>query len=53
MRGTPTSGNDWNFVSHFKADTTPRLEDFERTVKEHLAWKVSQAILRGETSKKA
>ncbi len=53
----PKSGKDWNFSSHYKIDTTPRLEDFQNTVKEYLSWKVSQVIKgkgkKGNEPKKA
>ena len=34
-------GNDWTFSQHKKIDTTPKLEDFKKTVADYLAWKVS------------
>ena len=37
-------GNDWTFAQHKKIDITPKLEDFKTTVKDFLAWKVSQII---------
>lgn len=39
---------DWNFDQHKKVDTTPRLEDFKKTVGDYLAWEVSQ-ILKGQS----
>ena len=39
---------DWNFDQHKKIDTTPRLEDFKKTVGDYLAWEVSQ-ILKGQS----
>ena len=41
-------GNDWTFAQHKKIDITPRLEDFKTTVKDYLAWKVSQIIQNGD-----
>lgn len=41
------SGNDWTFSQHIKFDTIPQEEDFQSTIREYLAWKVS-AILRGD-----
>ncbi len=46
------SGADWNFDQHKKINTTPRLEDFQATVKEYLAWKVAQVIQGKEKSSK-
>lgn len=40
-------GNDWTYSQHQKIDTTPTEEDFKKTVKDYLAWKVSQ-VLQGE-----
>ena len=34
-------GNDWTYSQHKKIDTTPKLEDFKKTVSDYLAWKVS------------
>ncbi len=42
-------GNDWTFAQHKKIDTTPTIEDFKRTVKEFLAWKVSQVIKQDDS----
>lgn len=42
-------GNDWTFAQHKKIDITPKLEDFKTTVKDYLAWKVSQIIQNGDT----
>lgn len=38
------SGTDWNFGSHIKIDTKPKLEDFKKTVADYLAWEVSNII---------
>lgn len=43
------NGDDWTFNQHKTIDTTPTEEDFEKTVADYLAWKVS-AILKGEVS---
>ena len=43
-------GNDWTYSQHKKIDITPKLEDFKTTVKDYLAWKVSQIIQNGDTS---
>lgn len=37
-------GDDWTFAQHKKIDITPTEEDFKQTVKDYLAWKVSQII---------
>ncbi len=45
VRDTITlEGNDWTFAQHKKIDITPKIEDFKTTVKDYLAWKVSQII---------
>ena len=38
----PDSGNDWNKTAPI--DIMPTLDDFKRTVSEHLAWKVSNLL---------
>ena len=40
-------GNDWTYSQHKKIDTTPKLEDFKKTVADYLTWKVS-TLLREE-----
>jgi type I restriction enzyme M protein len=42
------SGADWNFDQHKKIDTKPTLEDFRKTVADHLSWEVEQLIKRGD-----
>lgn len=37
-------GKDWTFAQHRKIDTRPTLEDFQKVVKEYLAWKVSTVL---------
>ena len=37
-------GNDWNYTSHQKIDTTPTEEDFRKTVSVYLSFKVSQLM---------
>lgn len=37
-------GNDWTFSQHKKIDTTPKLEDFKKTVADYLAWKVANLL---------
>lgn len=37
-------GNDWTYSQHKKIDTTPTEEDFRNTVKDYLAWKVSNIL---------
>lgn len=37
-------GNDWTYSQHKKIDTTPTEEDFRNTVKNYLAWKVSNIL---------
>lgn len=34
-------GNDWNFEKHKKINKIPTQEDFKRTVKDYLDWKIS------------
>lgn len=43
------NGDDWTFNQHKKIDTTPKEEDFKKTVADYLSWKVG-AILKGEVS---
>ncbi len=38
----PLSGEDWNQTAPI--DTIPKLEDFKRTVSEHLAWEVANLL---------
>lgn len=38
------NGDDWTFLQHKKINTNPTEEDFENTVKEFLAWKVSEVL---------
>lgn len=40
-------GNDWTYSQHKIIDTTPKLEDFKKTVADYLTWKVS-TLLREE-----
>lgn len=44
------AGNDWTFSQHVKTDNKPSLEDFKKTVKDYLSWKVSEIIQRGDSS---
>lgn len=37
-------GNDWTFAQHKKIDIRPTIDDFKKTVKDFLSWKVSQII---------
>lgn len=37
-------GNDWTFAQHKKVDTTAKVEDFQKVVKEYLSWKVDEII---------
>ncbi len=37
-------GNDWNFEKHQIIDTTPKLEDFKKTVSDYLAWEVTNIL---------
>lgn len=43
-------GNDWTFAQHKKIDITPTIDDFKTTVKDYLAWKISQIIQNGDHS---
>ena len=38
------NGKDWTFAQHKKIDTTARVEDFQKVVKEYLSWKVGEII---------
>lgn len=38
------NGNDWTFAQHKKIDTTPTEEDFKKTMRDYLLWKVSSQI---------
>lgn len=38
----PTRGNDWNQTAPI--DTTPTLDDFQKTVSDYLAWKVATLL---------
>lgn len=40
--------NDWTFAQHRQIDTNPTFEDFKKTVKDFLSWKVSQIIQNEE-----
>lgn len=37
-------GNDWTFAQHKKVDTSAKIEDFQKVVKEYLSWKVGEII---------
>jgi len=37
-------GDDWTVQQHRKVDTTAKLEDFQKVVKEYLVWKVSTVL---------
>lgn len=37
-------GNDWTYGQHRKVNTVPTYEDFANTVKDYLAWRVSEII---------
>ena len=42
----PANGNDWNQSAPI--NTKPNLEDFKKTVADHLAWEVSNLILNSK-----
>lgn len=42
-------GNDWTYSQHKKIDINPKKEDFEKVVKEYLAWRISDLIKNGES----
>lgn len=42
-------GNDWAYSQHKKIDINPKKEDFEKVVKEYLAWRISDSIKNGES----
>jgi len=45
IRDTITlNGNDWTFSQHKRIDTRPTLEDFKKTVRDYLAWEVSNLL---------
>ena len=37
-------GDDWTYSQHKKFDTTPKLEDFKKTVADYLGWKVTTLL---------
>ena len=37
-------GKDWTFAQHRIIDTRPTLDDFQKVIKEYLAWKVSTVL---------
>lgn len=41
-------GNDWTYNQHKKIDTRATEEDFKKTVKEYLAWRVADVIKNEE-----
>ena len=43
-------GNDWTYSQHRKIDTRPTAEDFQRVVKDYLAWRISEVIKQSEES---
>ena len=43
------TGKDWTFSQHAKPDTEPTLEDFRKTVKNYLSWKLSEIIQKRVT----
>lgn len=44
------NGNDWTFAQHKKIDIKPTADDFKKTVKDYLSWKVSQIIQQEDFS---
>ena len=38
------NGNDWTFAQHRKIDTTPKIEDFRKTVSDYLDYNVSNLL---------
>lgn len=42
------NGNDWTYSQHRKIDTRPTPEDFQRVVKDYLAWRISEVIKQSE-----
>lgn len=46
------NGNDWTFAQHKKRDINPKIDDFKKTVKDFLAWKVSTIIQDEQNSAK-
>lgn len=38
------NGNDWTYGQHKKIETIPTEEDFQKVVKEYLAWRLSEVI---------
>ena len=43
------NGNDWTYSQHKKIDINPKEEDFEKVVKEYLAWRISDVIKNGDS----
>lgn len=38
------NGNDWTFSQHKRIETKPNKQDFESTLREYYAWKVSKLV---------
>ena len=43
----PDNGSDWNKTAPI--DTTPKLEDFKKTVSDYLSWEVSQILQKNNS----
>ena len=37
-------GNDWTYAQHRNVDVRPVAEDFQRVVKDYLAWQIGEII---------
>lgn len=46
-------GNDWTFAQHKKISTIPTEEDFRQTMKDFMAWKMTQIIQNGYFNSRA
>lgn len=42
-----SKGNDWTYGQHQIIDSKPKEEDFQKVVREYLAWRIAQ-IIKGE-----
>lgn len=42
------NGDDWTYSQHYVIDTTPKEEDFKKTVADYLTWQVSQILQYGD-----
>lgn len=41
-------GNDWTYMQHKVIDTTPKEDDFKKTVAEYLSWRMNRLLENGD-----